>query len=124
MFTMQWPSDQKGCPRCSHPYAEVHSVGAENEWSGRCPNCGAQLFGILTFTVTRSALSGKARLCRITKPFSAVRYHDEAAERQFQIGEKVWFDADQKSGTVVFNVEDDPWIVYHEVLRSSIEIQN
>lgn len=72
------------------------------------------------FTVSGSEPSGKNRLCRITKPFSALRYHDEAARRQLQVGEKVWYDADQSDPTVVFNVENDTWIISREVLLASI----
>jgi hypothetical protein len=124
MFLMQWPTDHAGCPGCSHGFVELHGVGSDNDWFGRCPNCGTQLFGTLFFTVSRSEPAGKNRLCRITKPFSAVRYHDEAAKRQFHVGENVWYDVDQSNGTVVFNVNDDPWIVRREVLSASIEIPN
>lgn len=125
MFIMQWPADQAGCAHCSHRYyVEVHEVRGNNEWFGRCPNCGTQIHGTLFFTVSGSEPSGKNRLCRITKPISALRYHDEAARRQFQVGEKVWYDADQSDPTVVFNVENDTWIISREVLLASIEIPN
>lgn len=124
MFILQWPKEHNGCPRCSHPYAEVHRVGTENDWSGRCPKCGTQLFGSLSFAVARTERPGKDLLCRITKPFAAVRYHDEAAARRFEVGEKVWYDVDQNNGTVVFNVDNDPWIVAQDILRTSIEISS
>jgi hypothetical protein len=62
--------------------------------------------------------------CKIIKPFSAVRYHDQAARRLFRAGEEVLYDFDQSTGMVVFKVDNDPWIIVREVLLGSIEILN
>ena len=50
MWTLQYFHEQKGCPKCSHPRAEVHEIESDGGWDGRCPKCGTALFGTLFLT--------------------------------------------------------------------------
>jgi predicted nucleic-acid-binding Zn-ribbon protein len=50
MFTLQYFDEEAGCPKCSHPRAEVHEIESDGGWDGRCPKCGAELFGTLFVT--------------------------------------------------------------------------
>jgi hypothetical protein len=64
------------------------------------------------------------RLCKIVKPFEATRSHNRQQLREFRIGETIWFDTDQNTEDVQFQVDHDPWIVNRNVLITSIKIPN
>jgi hypothetical protein len=64
------------------------------------------------------------RLCKIAKPFEATRSQNRQQIREYRIGETIWFDTDQNTEDVQFEVDNDPWIVNRNVLITSIKIPN
>jgi hypothetical protein len=55
MWTMEYPKENTGCPKCSHRFAEVHTLDEHGHWEGRCPACGITLFGTIFLATAEEA---------------------------------------------------------------------